>query len=46
MLLTEEEATSRWCPFARVALGGRLPTSMIRDLEAEGLVFVQREEKQ
>jgi len=20
MLLTEEEATSRWCPFARVAL--------------------------
>ena len=30
MLLTEEEATSRWCPFARVALGGRLPTSMNR----------------
>lgn len=30
MLLTEEEAKKRWCPFARVTIGGKLPTSMNR----------------
>lgn len=30
MLLTEEEAKKRWCPMARVSIGGKLPSSMNR----------------